>query len=437
VDPVPDEPGGPSINRSEDADVPASSLQRLQLQDDGDSSSDAVVETPSTDSSDAESSLDIETHEIGGDFITLEMVDEPSNTSRDILDWLFSRFYLWREAGAGSRNSRAESHRPASRTSEQRSAITSTRKRSRAALDEESNEDESPGSIEPDARDVETETILFACPFWKMDSRRSKECIKYQLSTVGRVKQHLTRRHSLHRYCTRCGRYFSKADERDSHLVSSGCEARRVWKKWLSEPEMNILSRRSNSRLDPEQQWYAIWDLIFPGALRPSSPYLDNVLYEGLHSFYTFLTEQGPQIIQEMGESEGLYITLQDLRPLLHRGFSRIVEDWVSRQSQGPPQATGFTGNSLLTSDFVIPPLLELDNSYVNVTSGDVEGHQSYAEHIHGAATATGTGNIDFSDDAMFESYLFDIDPTVVSPSDLILHNRPSSRSGPSNTHSP
>src|SRR6201999_263357 len=60
----------------------------------------------------------------------------------------------------------------------------------------------------------------FACPFWKKDARRYRDCCK-GISRIRDVKQHLYRKHMLPSRCFICGSIFSSQIELFEHQQSA------------------------------------------------------------------------------------------------------------------------------------------------------------------------------------------------------------------------
>jgi hypothetical protein len=101
---------------------------------------------------------------------------------------------------------------------------------------------------------------------------------------------------------------------------------------------MKALTRRSNAKYPVEEQWYAIWDIIFPGAERPASPYIDGVLSEEILSFQEFYQTRGPAILREaLRESFMDNTSMQEVQQysdlVLRAALDRILDEWLSAQT--------------------------------------------------------------------------------------------------------
>lgn len=136
-----------------------------------------------------------------------------------------------------------------------------------------------------EGRDLaEEETPLLACPFLKLDGNRYHGCLKFELHRVKDVKQHISRKHmNPEFYCARCGRTFPDRDKQDDHARGTICprKAKPIF-EGISEEQKYKLRRSGNRGATPQQQWFEIWDILFPSEPRPSSIYLGNFMEETL-----------------------------------------------------------------------------------------------------------------------------------------------------------
>ncbi|KAI2630751.1 hypothetical protein GGR54DRAFT_635357 [Hypoxylon sp. NC1633] len=65
----------------------------------------------------------------------------------------------------------------------------------------------------------------------------------------------------------------------------------------ISELERTELNQNANRGKDEPDQWYIMWDIAFPTARRPSSPYLGNGQEESLSLLRNFWDKRGHEII--------------------------------------------------------------------------------------------------------------------------------------------
>lgn len=405
----------------------------LEMRDGGSSSSSAGVATPSTDdsvNSEWEDSWGIETHEIGDDLPTLAVANQLSEVTRDILNRLFSRYHLWRQAAAGPSEPQSES---TSRSHEDRQSPSAGQSRKRPhSPDDDGQRDDTPvDETDSGPRRVEATTLrlLFACPFWKSHSNHWRDCFKYKLKRIRDVKQHLRRIHAACCYCVRCGQDFHRREDLDTHYGSiPSCDARQFQRKWLSEVQKESLAKRSDPRCTDEEQWFAIWDIVFPGELRPDSPYLDGDLSEDLNSFREFFMTQGPMIIQEMEEIQGIHGTVHE-RYLLQMGLGRIYNQWASRRGHVPLQRVLSSDNSSVVRNSSGPSPFDFNASVLEVSPRLFGETLLYEEEVQLPETSDpdppdGNDLSDF-DVINFDPMFFDAGATTVSPADLEIDSEP------------
>ncbi|KEY64089.1 hypothetical protein S7711_09484 [Stachybotrys chartarum IBT 7711] len=155
----------------------------------------------------------------------------------------------------------------------------------------------------PKKRAEETTNRQLACPYWKLDSRSHRSCFSKKLTRIRDVKQHLARRHTPKFYCERCFATFETEGSHEAHItrVSDDLCSRDPTRKLdgITHAQQRQLSRRSDPKLSEEQQWFSIWDVVFPTMERPRSAYLDAGLSEEIAQFREYCNLHGPGIMDE------------------------------------------------------------------------------------------------------------------------------------------
>lgn len=206
------------------------------------------------------------------------------------------------------------------------------------------------------------EQKLFACPFWKQDPSKHRDCFPKKLDMISRVKQHLARKHTPTFYCERC---FTQFTEERSHQAHMREETERC--RWdasarldgISHQQHRELSRKSKTDLTESEKWFAIWDIVFPGHPKPSSPYMDPGLSEDFCSFREFSQSRGPAILAEELQTRGLFMSHDgmdsSLQIAIARGFNTLFEEWLSSQDLSL-QPSAPSGSSPLASARQRPP---------------------------------------------------------------------------------
>jgi hypothetical protein len=92
-------------------------------------------------------------------------------------------------------------------------------------------------------------------------------------------------------HCPKCGQTFGKGKtaEREVHVQQRACRdagpvrAAHDEIEGLDASQLVKLHRRQGRGLSETQRWYAIWNILFPAADLPDSPYIDSPEDEMLH----------------------------------------------------------------------------------------------------------------------------------------------------------
>ncbi|KAI4869854.1 hypothetical protein F4820DRAFT_342101 [Hypoxylon rubiginosum] len=192
----------------------------------------------------------------------------------------------------------------------------------------------------PAKRRTQDRRVWLACPYAKKDPIRYRDCYSYDLSRVRDVKQHLMRCHSKPLYCPTCNDTFEDEDEKDAHIRSRACPPRpSIVIEGMSENQKKELRKRVSAKMQEDQQWFAVFDILFHPHPRPRTPYRDKELSEDLNVFQDFMTAQGPTILAEVLASKGVIGSNlpqeeRDLaafkKEILEEGLNRIIEQWTN-----------------------------------------------------------------------------------------------------------
>ncbi|KAL9083948.1 MAG: hypothetical protein Q9165_008291 [Trypethelium subeluteriae] len=214
---------------------------------------------------------------------------------------------------------------------------------------------------------------LLACPFCKLKPRKYRSCYKYTLRDISRVKQHLRRCHGIPKYCPSCYVTFGTEKVRDDHIRSRNCQiAPSVDFECVSEEQRKLLEQRVSKSKSTVENWYTIFEILFPGTPRPSTPYVEGVLSEQLSEFQDFTMTEGPQIVNDLIQAR----IPPPLRPqecevsafvqtLFQDGVTALLERWETSRAGGPSNERSFTSatNSEASPELARMPLLQPDQS--------------------------------------------------------------------------
>ncbi|KAK2023143.1 hypothetical protein LX32DRAFT_163003 [Colletotrichum zoysiae] len=281
---------------------------------------------------------------------------------------VLERFRHWQVRQRGGQGGRSQARRPSSNTTD---SGRSSRKRWHSELPEHPASDEevlpAPGFKRPKVPAPPTRTL--ACPFWKKNPDNHRQCYKKVLSKIKYVKSHLYRFHPAPIACPCCGAEFQSEEVRDEHLRARRCEVVErgdiAGHEGLTAERMRQVSRRADPRLSEEEQWFVIWDIIFPNTPRPSSAYIDGVLSEDVCNFHEFFSNSGNDIIlhyfslQDPDFARGDRAALYD-RFVRDRVLERIYEQWATgrglrRPHDADADADDFTPPQSIPTESELP----------------------------------------------------------------------------------
>lgn len=196
-------------------------------------------------------------------------------------------------------------------------ANTTSRKRGRETLKKPSSQDEEDKEEEEEdlgrGKKVKTESaddhgLVFACPYFRLDPEKPAKCLARTLRRIRDVKQHLVRCHLRPHFCPVCGQVFESQAEQEFHVEERSCERPHDYSKpdGITQDHQKRLSSKSDRNLTPEEQWFRIWDIIFPELQRPSLAYISGPFIEALQECETFWDENGEAIVSQWLAASGI-----------------------------------------------------------------------------------------------------------------------------------
>ncbi|KAK3368626.1 hypothetical protein B0H63DRAFT_488832 [Podospora didyma] len=282
------------------------------------------------------------------------------------LHTVLRQFDQWMAAGnadaGGSVYSVATSH----------AGSTRNLKRARPSLgktnirEQDDEEEDAPGKSPQTGRKrrrLKDEGITFACPFLKKDPVLHQACCGYALTRIRDVKQHLGRRHQMPIYCLRCFLTFEDELERDVHARDAGCDLMPYARpEGITEAQKRMLAKKAPSTQTAEEQWYGIFDILFPNHdPKPISPYMDQDrgLIRSSIAYQGFLLEHGTHILSRVLIDNGavmgnLAYGEREREAFLHQiledGFRNIFDQWSNREG-GPSSASESRATAPSTQD--------------------------------------------------------------------------------------
>lgn len=151
--------------------------------------------------------------------------------------------------------------------------------------------------------------IPLVCPFQRLDAHEYHKCSKYVLRRIKDVKQHIYRCHTQPEYyCALCFNVFESARERDDHIRRAGCNKISMpWFHGISGEQRRRLGRKASSAMGTEEQWFEIWEVIFPGQGRPRSVWVGSPSEEAVLALRSMWKNRGTSILEDvLGDSGGV-----------------------------------------------------------------------------------------------------------------------------------
>lgn len=228
--------------------------------------------------------------------------------------------------------------------------------------------DLAPSSGEPSTKrtrsdDRRPRTQYFPCPFFKRDPNKYCGCLPFRLTRIKDVKQHLYRKHSKsNSYCPRCWLTFDTTDERDRHARSASCTLRSDALFDGITDQQKRLFRNYGSRGKPvEDQWFEIWDILFPGLPRPVSPYAGNNMEEAVSSVQVFWNGSRDDVMASVIRTGQFPGVDQDiLRRAVESSFNRLFRLAGAADADCNTASTISDDESEATADFCNYPVRQL-----------------------------------------------------------------------------
>jgi hypothetical protein len=324
-----------------------------------------------------------------GDEADLVALDHPIFALKDITVKVLLRSYdAWRAHGMDAGENAGQSSRASHTTSKKRKTDDAWQQRvERDDDNEEDNEGEDelpgPGQSSSERQDSPRKRI-FSCPFLTRDPATYGACCDLKLKRIRDVKQHLGRRHQLPFYCPKCTQTFRDEELRDTHLRDANCDRRPLKKpEGVTNHQKKLLSRKVPASQSPSEQWYGVFDILFPGhEPRPESPYLDGRLSRQVLSFQSFWLTHGADILQEVVAARG-DITLRQppstpevnafQRGVFNEGIKTVFTRW--RQSEGLEETSSEQHGGLATLPFA--SMATGASTVATTTTADETGEES------------------------------------------------------------
>ena len=150
-------------------------------------------------------------------------------------------------------------------------------------------------------------------------------------------------------YCCICMCTFDSEEDRDIHTREQSCEQRPViyW-DCVSEAQKKQLQKYSPRSISEEEQWYKIFEILFPDHPRPCSPYLDSELSDEINAFKDFASNEARSVLRERMALEGLSSEMFQaseltafLETVIADVFETLSERWMALTQRQAPRTAG------------------------------------------------------------------------------------------------
>ncbi|KAI5924172.1 hypothetical protein F4810DRAFT_147291 [Camillea tinctor] len=186
----------------------------------------------------------------------------------------------------------------------------------------------------------------FACPFYKRYPMKHRRCSRCVLSKISYVKQHLVRWHSAGIYCARCYHTFSNNDELEEHIRQpKSCKIKALKQmNGMTTSQRELLSHRASQSQEADEQWFEIWNILFPGEKRPASVYTDLGLPEEVNLFMDYVIDNLPREIESHLQDSPSQ-QKDGVEDFVKQSLSRLAETWKKDWRNGAlPQESEVNG---------------------------------------------------------------------------------------------
>lgn len=205
--------------------------------------------------------------------------------------------------------------------------------------------------------------VVFACPFQRASPQKYHRCLKYTLNRIKDVKQHIYRQHSQPPfYCARCYETFTSPAARDVHSRRADCDKRQPPQfEGISEQQRNELKKTTPKKKPLHEQWFEVWEVVFPGIPRPQSAFIGSYVEEMVPLLRDIWNSKKAEIISGVLDSRGRGdgVDSQLLADVMGSVFDRFEAE-TTRSSQGnvfepigSPGIASFQPAALKESDFL------------------------------------------------------------------------------------
>lgn len=283
----------PTTKETAQREEAESELYDIQYLDvDSSSSLEEIDQESDGISSDSDKMAGFDKHPYGN---SMPSIDNPFNHVLGVL----TRFAL------GNFISDIEQDTPSTGKRAKHSSPGSARKRLRSLTDSSIELDQA-----TDSDDEETVLVnyrrgrsapAFACPYYRRNPGAHHNCLKrVHLRQINDIKQHILRDHRRPPFCPVCRTTFDSHALCNAHIAERGCTLKAADEvEGVSYYQMKALTKRSGPGLSAEQQWFVIWDIVFPNEQCPEDVFLSGPVESIVCRVREYWSSNGKQVIRK------------------------------------------------------------------------------------------------------------------------------------------
>jgi hypothetical protein len=184
----------------------------------------------------------------------------------------------------------------------------------------------------------------FSCPYYVHSPRDHLSCLmRADLRDVRDVKQHLWIAHRRRPFCPICREIFLTAADCDQHIMGRSCAVRTEPDiEGITTEQMKLLARRPDPRLSQEESWFAVWEVVFPGAPRPSQARLSGLVESGVCHLRDYWARRGGRTISKFLEARGLTnYDMEDEERSLEALYVAVLNQMIDEMVAEPRESRG------------------------------------------------------------------------------------------------
>ncbi|KXJ88327.1 hypothetical protein Micbo1qcDRAFT_166995 [Microdochium bolleyi] len=173
--------------------------------------------------------------------------------------------------------------------------------------DESKSRKRARGPSSGDQPELDDNNATLACPYYKYNKLRHDRCLYLQLRRIKDVKQHLRRAHNQPHFCPICGVAFADSrDDLNEHLIARTCERREFQvPEGVTDSHRAKFTQRVARTLSLSEQWFTVWDILFPGQPRPESPFVEGPVAEVSAEVILWWNRHGRSVVSDHIEANG------------------------------------------------------------------------------------------------------------------------------------